>query len=137
MKLKMYSLFVAGLICTIGFILFENSYNVCLSNSTFCSDFFIDFLYPTMFLLGLSSFFSFLILFFLKLGFQNFLKKIIYISSFFIVISLLIPAQCSAPLGLCIYRKIFIASYSSLIFIVVLIVSIVQFVKDKHSTLVK
>ena len=133
MKLKIFSLFVVGLISVVGFFLFKNSYNVCLSNPALCSDFFIDFLYPTMFLLGLSLFLSFLVLIFLKLDFQNFVKKIIYGSMVFIIFSLLIPAQCSAPLGLCVDRKIFIVSYSFLTFIVVLIFSIVQFLKKPKS----
>jgi|SRR3989344_3905079 len=133
MKLKIYVLAASGLISLVGFFLFKNSYNICLSSQNFCPSFFIDFLYPTMFLLGASLFFSFLILIFFELDFLKSVKKTLYSSIVFILISLIIPAQCSAPLGLCVDRKIFIVSYSSLIFIIILIFSVIFFFRNRKN----
>lgn len=134
MRFKITLLFIAGLVCFTGFFLFKNSYSICLSNQFLCSDFFIAFLYPTMFLLGLSLFLSFSVLIFFKLNFLRFAKKIIYASSAFVIVSFLIPAYCSAPLGFCLERKPFIVFYSFLIFFVVFIFSIIQFFKNRAKT---
>ncbi len=134
MKLKVFSLFTSALLSFLGFTLLKNSYNMCLSNGFFCSSFFMEFLYPTMFLFGFSLFISFLIIFLLNLNFKKYFKYMLLVALFPIITSLLVPSSCSAPINLCIDRGMFIFGHSAMFFIVILLISIFQFIKNKKNS---
>ena len=114
MKLKVFSLFTSALLSFLGFTLLKNSYNMCLSNGFFCS--------------------SFLIIFLLNLNFKKYFKYMLLVALFPIITSLLVPSSCSAPINLCIDRGMFIFGHSAMFFIVILLISIFQFIKNKKNS---